>query len=75
MNRNPAYETKTLLHRNPAYEDNTRTETATPEPTYEIIPQATNQPSDDREEGAGDGEEYDKLNRTIPNTNATTATK
>ena len=84
MSQNPAYETKTLLHTNPAYEGNplhtqsgdrqqTKTEMATPEPTYEIIPQAINQPSDDREGVTGDGEEYDKLNRTIPNMNTATA--
>ena len=78
LNNNPAYETQTPLQKNVAYEDTTftaskseqiQTLTSTAEPTYEIIPPTSRQPTrttgttqmlSDREE-----EEYNKLNRDI----------
>ena len=78
LNNNPAYETQTPLQKNVAYEDTIfttskpeqiQTLTSTAEPTYEIIPPTSSQPTSttgttqmlsDRE-----GQEYNKLNRDI----------
>lgn len=83
MNNNPTYDNHTTLHKNIAYEDSTfhthkeqqsSAQLSTTEPTYEIIPPATNQiasaaivmTSKESEQ------EYDKLNVVIPNTNEAT---
>ena len=76
LNNNPAYETQTPLQRNLAYEDTTLT-TGEPEeaqvlmnpvePTYEVIQPST---STKKILGSQEGEdEYDKLNRELPNIN------
>ena len=78
LNNNPAYETQTPLQKNVAYEDTIftaskpeqiQTLTSTAEPTYEIIPLISSQPTSTT--GTTQmlsnrvGEEYNKLNRDV----------
>ena len=65
-------DTTTLqVHSNPAYEDSTseqqeQPQQTTPEPSYEVIPTASNQPAKDGQElesTEGGGHDYDVLNR------------
>ena len=59
------------MHSNPAYEGSTKLECeqqehlqqSIPEPTYEVILTASNQPVKDGRELEGEGHDYDVLNR------------
>ena len=78
LNNNPAYETQTPLQKNVAYEDTifttskpkkSQTLTNTAEPTYEIIPPTSSQPTSTTGTtqilSNREGEEYNELNRDI----------
>ena len=77
LDNNPAYDTQTTLHKNVAYEDSTlhtgkeqqsSAQLSTTEPTYEIIPPAIYQTASAATvmTTKESGDEYDKLNRVLP---------
>ena len=65
------FSTTLQVHSNPAYDSSTKLECEQqeqlqqniPEPTYEVIPTASNQPAKYGRELEGEGHDYDVLNR------------